>query len=267
MKASQVLFDEIARIGGKPLMWKTGHSLIKSKMAETKAPLAGEMSGHIFFADRYFGFDDALYAAVRLLGIVSRADESLAEMRAKLPVVINAPEIRIPCDEARKFAIVDEVKARLRDSGARVSDIDGVRVSARKDGGCCARRIHRLCWSPAPKRRIGRDWNGCDRSSTSNCAKAALRYRRRNRLRPVAARTRPSRFVARRRPRVRRGGVSGTRMVAARMACDRGCVRYPHHPHDQMRPAMAVHCHPDMDIVAMPVGDPTVAVEPRRRQD
>ena len=81
VKASQVLFDEIARAGGKPLMWRTGHSLIKAKMAETGAPLAGEMSGHIFFADRYYGFDDALYAAVRLLDIVAASGQSLAEMR------------------------------------------------------------------------------------------------------------------------------------------------------------------------------------------
>jgi phosphomannomutase len=129
VKASQVLFDEVARMGGKPLMWRTGHSLIKAKMAETGAPLAGEMSGHIFYADRYYGYDDALYAAVRLLGILARSSESLAEMRRKLPPVMNTPELRIPCAEARKFAVIDEVKARLRQAGARMSDIDGVRVS------------------------------------------------------------------------------------------------------------------------------------------
>jgi phosphomannomutase len=129
VKASQVLFDEIARIGGTPLMWKTGHSLIKSKMAETGAPLAGEMSGHIFYADKYFGYDDALYAAIRLLGVVSRADESLAAMHARLPKVVNTPEIRISCSEQRKFKIIDEVRARLAAIGAKVSDVDGVRVS------------------------------------------------------------------------------------------------------------------------------------------
>jgi phosphomannomutase len=129
VKASQVLFDEIAQMGGKPLMWRTGHSLIKAKMAETGAPLAGEMSGHIFYADHYYGYDDALYAAVRLLGILARSTESLADIRRRLPVVCNTPEIRIPCAEARKFAIVDEVKARLQKAGAKVSDIDGVRVS------------------------------------------------------------------------------------------------------------------------------------------
>jgi phosphomannomutase len=128
VKASQVLFDEIARLGGKPVMGRTGHSLIKSKMAEIGAPLAGEMSGHIFYADRYYGFDDALYAALRLLSIVSRATESLAQMRARLPSVVNTPELRIPCAESRKFAVIEEVKGRLRQSGATLSEIDGVRV-------------------------------------------------------------------------------------------------------------------------------------------
>ena len=128
VKASQVLFDEIARMGGTPLMWRTGHSLIKSKMAELNAPLAGEMSGHIFYGDRYYGYDDALYAAVRLLGIVARSAESLAEMRDRLPAVVNTPELRFPCSEARKFAVIDEVRARLKQAGAEMADIDGVRV-------------------------------------------------------------------------------------------------------------------------------------------
>jgi phosphomannomutase len=131
VKASQVLFDEIARAGGKPLMWRTGHSLIKAKMAETGAPLAGEMSGHIFFADRYYGFDDALYAAIRILGIASRAPVSLAELREALPQVLNTPELRFQCSDLRKFAVVGEVASRLAKSGATVSDIDGVRVSTR----------------------------------------------------------------------------------------------------------------------------------------
>jgi phosphomannomutase len=128
VKASQVLFDEIGRMGGSPLMWRTGHSLIKTKMAETGAPLAGEMSGHIFFGDRYYGYDDALYAAVRLLSIVARSEESLADMRDRLPAVVNTPELRFQCSEARKFPIVDEVRARLVAAGADMSDIDGVRV-------------------------------------------------------------------------------------------------------------------------------------------
>ncbi len=128
VKASQVLFDEIARMGGTPLMWRTGHSLIKSKMAELDAPLAGEMSGHIFYGDRYYGYDDALYAAVRLLGIVARSGESVAQMRDRLPAVVNTPELRFPCSEARKFAVIDEVRARLQRAGAEMTDIDGVRV-------------------------------------------------------------------------------------------------------------------------------------------
>jgi phosphomannomutase len=129
VKASQVLFDEVARAGGKPLMWRTGHSLIKAKMAETGAPLAGEMSGHVFFADKWYGFDDALYAAVRLLGIVARMDGTLADVRAALPHVVNTPELRFDCDDVRKFDIIAEVAARLKQEGATVSDIDGVRVT------------------------------------------------------------------------------------------------------------------------------------------
>jgi len=128
VKASQVLFDEIAKAGGKPLMWKTGHSLIKAKMAETDAPLAGEMSGHIFFADKWYGFDDALYSAVRLLGIVARMDRPLSAVRAALPQVLNTPELRFDCPEDRKFKVVQEVKERLATEGANVQDVDGVRV-------------------------------------------------------------------------------------------------------------------------------------------
>jgi phosphomannomutase len=128
VKSSQVLFDEIARAGGKPVMMQTGHSLIKARLAETGAPLAGEMSGHIFFADGYYGFDDAIYVAVRLLDILARSEERLEAMIDRLPPVFNTPEIRVECDEVRKFAIVEEVKDRLRRRGAEFSDIDGVRV-------------------------------------------------------------------------------------------------------------------------------------------
>ncbi|MCZ6636629.1 MAG: phosphomannomutase/phosphoglucomutase [Alphaproteobacteria bacterium] len=128
VKASQVLFDEVARLGGVPLMWKTGHSLIKAKMAETKAPLAGEMSGHIFFADRYYGYDDALYAAVRLISVVASSGKSLAELRDELPNMFNTPELRFACGDGRKFAVVEEVAARLRVAGADMNDCDGVRV-------------------------------------------------------------------------------------------------------------------------------------------
>jgi phosphomannomutase len=128
VKASQVLFDEIARMGGRPVMAATGHSLIKAKLAETGAPLAGEMSGHIFFADGYYGFDDAVYVAVRLLSVLGRSQESLAELGDRLPAVVNTPELRFPCDETRKFKVVQEVRKRLRKAGAEMTDIDGVRV-------------------------------------------------------------------------------------------------------------------------------------------
>jgi phosphomannomutase len=131
VKASQVLFDEIARMGGRPVMAMTGHSLIKAKLAELGAPLAGEMSGHIFFADGYYGFDDAIYVAVRLLGILSRSRDSLAEMRDQLPAVVNTPELRFACPESRKFEVVREVRERLRQAGAEMTDIDGVRVRTR----------------------------------------------------------------------------------------------------------------------------------------
>ena len=128
VKASQTLFDEIAKLGGNPLMWKTGHSLLKAKMAETGSPLAGEMSGHIFFADKWYGFDDALYCAVRLIGLVSKLNQPLSELRDRLPPVVNTPETRFQVSEERKFQVIQEVKARLKDEGADVNDIDGVRV-------------------------------------------------------------------------------------------------------------------------------------------
>jgi phosphomannomutase len=128
VKASQALFDAIAAMGGQPLMWKTGHSLIKVKMAETRSPLAGEMSGHIFFADEYYGFDDALYAAVRLLRAVARSGRSLAELRDALPSLINTPEIRIACPDEKKFAVVQALAEELRRAGAAFNDIDGIRI-------------------------------------------------------------------------------------------------------------------------------------------
>ena len=130
VKASSVLFAEIARAGGKPVMLPTGHSGIKAKLAELGAPLAGEMSGHIFFGERWYGFDDAIYVAVRLLGILARSEKSLTEIADALPTTFNTPELRIECDEARKFAIVAEVAGRLRQRGAEVIDIDGVRVTS-----------------------------------------------------------------------------------------------------------------------------------------
>jgi phosphomannomutase len=110
-------------------MWKTGHSLIKSKMKEIGAPLAGEMSGHVFFAHQYYGFDDALYAAIRLIAASARLGKSVTELRGEMPALVNTPELRFQVDESRKFAVVDEVKARLSACGADVDDTDGVRVS------------------------------------------------------------------------------------------------------------------------------------------
>lgn len=129
VKASSALFDQVSALGGKPLMWKTGHSLIKSKMKEVDSPLAGEMSGHVFFAHEYYGFDDALYAAVRLIAASARLGKTVTELRGAMPAMINTPELRFQVDESRKFAVIEEVKQRLSDSGADVDGTDGVRVS------------------------------------------------------------------------------------------------------------------------------------------
>lgn len=129
VKASQLLFDDITAHGGNALMAKTGHSLIKSKIAETKAMLAGEMSGHIFFADSYYGFDDALYAAIRLLNILHESDLSLAEIFDQIPKRINTPEIRIECDDEKKFEIVEKIRNQLNEDNITFNDVDGVRVS------------------------------------------------------------------------------------------------------------------------------------------
>jgi phosphomannomutase len=129
VKASRALFDRVAELGGEPLMWKTGHSLIKSKMKQIHAPLAGEMSGHIFFADDYYGFDDALYAAVRLIAASVRLGKSVTELTSAMPAMLNTPELRFQVDESRKFAAIEEVKARLKGTEAEVDDTDGVRVN------------------------------------------------------------------------------------------------------------------------------------------
>lgn len=132
VKASQGLFDRITALGGKPLMWKTGHSLIKNKMKEVNAPLAGEMSGHIFFSDRYFGFDDAIYAAIRLIDVINRQGKKLSTIRSALPSVINTPELRLPCEGKNKFSMIEQVKEILRGyKDVEVCDIDGVRVSSK----------------------------------------------------------------------------------------------------------------------------------------
>ena len=129
VKASRALFDHVSACGGEPLMWKTGHSLIKSKMKETSSPLAGEMSGHVFFADTYYGFDDALYAGVRLIAASARLGKSVSDLRGSMPDMLNTPEMRFQVDESRKFAAIDEVSARLANSPHQVNATDGVRVT------------------------------------------------------------------------------------------------------------------------------------------
>ena len=129
VKASNILFDEIRKAGGNAVMWKTGHSFIKAKMKETKAVLAGEMSGHIFFADKYYGYDDALYAAIRIIDIIIKSFDSLATLRKSLPQAFATPEIRIDCIEERKFSIIDDLKVNLKESGLQFDDIDGIRVT------------------------------------------------------------------------------------------------------------------------------------------
>ncbi len=129
VKASRALFDSVAEHGGEPLMWKTGHSLIKSKMKETGSPLAGEMSGHVFFADDYYGYDDALYAGVRLIAAAARLGKSVTQLRGDMPAMINTPEMRFQVDESRKFAAIEEVKQRLSGTEADVNGTDGVRVN------------------------------------------------------------------------------------------------------------------------------------------
>ncbi len=133
VKASRALFDHVEKHGGQPIMWKTGHSLIKSKMKEVSSPLAGEMSGHVFFADTYYGFDDALYAGIRLLAASARLGKSVTQLRSDMPQMLNTPEMRFQVDESRKFAAIDEVKARLTGddvpAAVEVNDTDGVRVN------------------------------------------------------------------------------------------------------------------------------------------
>jgi len=130
VKASRALFDEIARLGGDPIIWKTGHSLIKTKMGEVSSPLAGEMSGHIFFNDHFYGFDDAMYVGLRLLNLLGASDESLDEMYDSLPKMINTPEMRFACSDEEKFPAVERLKKQLTDKNADFSDIDGVRVNS-----------------------------------------------------------------------------------------------------------------------------------------
>ena len=127
VKCSQVLYDELAKAGGNPIMYKTGHSLIKEKMKQEHAELAGEMSGHMFFGDRYYGYDDALYSACRLIEIVARSGKPLSAQLADIPKMVSTPEIRVDTPDEAKFAIVAEVAAHFK-SRYKTLDIDGVRV-------------------------------------------------------------------------------------------------------------------------------------------
>ena len=133
VKCSQLLFDRVAQLGGTPLMWKTGHSHIKTKMREVGSPLGGEMTGHIVFADDYYGFDDGLYAAVRLIRMASRSGRTITALHDDLPQLINTPELRFPVAEDQKFAVISDIVGQLRAEGAVMTDIDGARVM-RKEG-------------------------------------------------------------------------------------------------------------------------------------
>jgi phosphomannomutase/phosphoglucomutase len=134
VKSSQNMYDDLTRHGGNAIMWKTGHSLIKAKMQESNAELAGEMSGHMFFADRYYGFDDALYAACRLLEIVANSDEPLSAQLADLPPTFATPEIRVDCADSAKFGIVSAVRTKFQ-KHYDVIAIDGARINFGKGWG------------------------------------------------------------------------------------------------------------------------------------
>jgi phosphomannomutase/phosphoglucomutase len=127
VKCSQALPDEIEKAGGVPLMWRTGHSFIKNKMKEENAPLAGEMSGHLFFADEYFGYDDAIYASLRLVRLLSRSEKTVSEMLADVPRYYSTPEIRIDCPDEEKFQIVSELVKYFKKQ-YEVVDVDGARI-------------------------------------------------------------------------------------------------------------------------------------------
>ncbi len=129
VKSSQALFDRIAALGGEPVMAPTGHSLMKTAMTRTGAPIGGELSGHLFFAGEYYGFDDAHYAAVRLIRAVHLSGQSLTELCDAMPALVATPDLRFPVDDARKFAVVDEVIARSQADGAEMTLTDGARVT------------------------------------------------------------------------------------------------------------------------------------------
>lgn len=135
VKCSQRLYDDIERHGGNAIMWKVGHSLLKAKMKETGALLAGEMSGHVFFADRYFGYDDAVYAGARLIEILAKSGKKLSSMLADLPGTVFTPELRVDCPDEIKFQLADQARDRFRDLGYDLIDVDGVRIRFDKGWG------------------------------------------------------------------------------------------------------------------------------------
>jgi phosphomannomutase/phosphoglucomutase len=128
VKCSQTLFDHVTKLGGRPIMWKTGHSLIKTKMKEEKAAVAGEMSGHFFFADRYYGYDDAIYAGLRLLELMTAQDKPLSQLLTALPTMFFTPELRKDCPDEKKFAVIEGLRKALKDRGS-LNELDGVRVT------------------------------------------------------------------------------------------------------------------------------------------
>jgi len=191
VKASQALYDRVAELGGKPLMWKTGHSLIKTKMKETNAPLAGEMSGHIFFAHDYYGFDDAQYAAVRLIRAVRLLGGSLTALKDQMPKMVNTPKCAFRWMKAANSQ--SSMRCWIGSSGtALTSTVPMERASTRRmAGGCCAPPTPRMCLSHAPRRRIRRGWTASSPRSMPNLRHRGWNGDRRRRIEPSAAKCRP----------------------------------------------------------------------------
>src|SRR2546427_7250995 len=155
VKSSAVLAQELARVGLKPTMWKTGHSLIKQKMKELQAPLAGEMSGHMFFGGDWYGFDDALFAAARLLRYMAELGGPLSRLLADLPPTVSTPELRVDCADERKFAIVERAAQHFA-ARYSVSTLDGVRITFPDGWGARARVEHPTGPGPAVRGGAGR---------------------------------------------------------------------------------------------------------------
>ncbi len=146
VKCSQIMYDDLTQRGGNPIMWKTGHSLIKAKMKETHAELAGEMSGHMFFADRYYGYDDALYAACRLIEIVAASGKPLSAQLADLPKTVTTPEIRVDCPDEVKFEVVQRAPPKSCAPVTRRSTSTACACSSRTAGAWCARPTPSRSW-------------------------------------------------------------------------------------------------------------------------